>query len=142
MAKHFEQEFPRVAARYQKYAKQLGIRPLFGPFFNWCINAPHPDKEIKWVHCQPHVDAKNLAIGVCILWIYGEPGPSSTHTFFHQFSLHVLGKFDSKSLSWLVIWEAGIIIELPPGVFLMYPSSLFFHFNIDMEDMVLFTLII
>ena len=44
-----------------------------------------------------------------------------------------LGFFNSCELSWLVIWEAGIIIEIPAGVFVMYPSSLFFHFNFDMS---------
>lgn len=30
-----------------------------------------------------------------------------------------------------MIWEAGIVLEMPPGVFLMFPSSLFVHFNVD-----------
>ncbi|KAG2337864.1 hypothetical protein BDR05DRAFT_838057, partial [Suillus weaverae] len=58
-----------------------------------------------------HVDWKNIAIGVCVIFIYGQ--------------------FNSKERSWLVIWEAGLVIEMPPGVFVMYPSSLFFHFNVD-----------
>jgi len=33
-------------------------------------------------------------------------------------------------LPWLVIWELDIMIQLPVGTFLMYPSSLFIHFNI------------
>lgn len=41
------------------------------------------------------------------------------------------GIFNSSERCWLVIWEAGVILEMPPGVFLMYPSSLFVHFNID-----------
>jgi hypothetical protein len=40
------------------------------------------------------------------------------------------GKFDSKEKSWLVIWEADIVVELPPGVFFLYPSSIFFHCNV------------
>ncbi|KAI0040930.1 hypothetical protein FA95DRAFT_804673 [Auriscalpium vulgare] len=39
-----------------------------------------------------------------------------------------------RTQSWLVIWEAGIIIELPPWVLLIYPSSLFYHFNVDISD--------
>jgi hypothetical protein len=29
-----------------------------------------------------------------------------------------------------VLWEAGVVIELPAGVWLAYPSSLFTHFNV------------
>jgi hypothetical protein len=43
------------------------------------------------------------------------------------------GKFDSKQRSWLVIWEAEIVLELPAGVFVLYPSALFFHFNVDIN---------
>jgi hypothetical protein len=43
------------------------------------------------------------------------------------------GDFDSGQQSWLVIWEAGVVIQLPAGVFLLYPSSLFFHFNVDIN---------
>ena len=31
-----------------------------------------------------------------------------------------------------MIWEADVVLELPPGVFLLYSSSLFYHFNIDL----------
>ena len=44
----------------------------------------------------------------------------------------IIGTFNSKERSWLVIWEAGVVIEMPAGVFVMYPSSLFYHFNVDM----------
>jgi hypothetical protein len=45
----------------------------------------------------------------------------------------LLGRINSKQHSWLVIWEAGIVIELPARVFLLYPSALFFHFNVDID---------
>lgn len=32
-----------------------------------------------------------------------------------------------------MIWEAGVIVELPPWVAILYPSSLFYHFNVDLE---------
>jgi len=126
----FEQEFPAIALRYKACADTLGIKPLFGYFFNFCLNAPRPRFGIRRVHCKPHVDWKNLAIGICVIFIYGKrllqgsPPPKPI--------LHLLGTFNSKERSWLVIWEAGIVVEMPPGVFAMYPSSLFFHFNIDM----------
>ncbi|THU76536.1 hypothetical protein K435DRAFT_605160, partial [Dendrothele bispora CBS 962.96] len=64
------------------------------------------------VFCKPHIDAKNVALGLCMIFVYGH--------------------FDHSQKCWLVIWEAGIALELPPGVFLLYPSSLFIHFNIDL----------
>jgi len=130
MASHMEREFPKIVERYRKCAKALNIVPLFYPFFNWCINAPRAKKRQKRVHCKPHVDAQNLAIGICVLWIY-----SKLHLHFtvQKQVTPSTGKFNSKERSWLVIWEAGVILELPAGVFLMYPSSLFFHFNIDLE---------
>ncbi|PPQ85664.1 hypothetical protein CVT24_012812 [Panaeolus cyanescens] len=43
--------------------------------------------------------------------------------------------FDHKTKTWLVLWEAGVIIELPPWVAAIYPSSLFIHFNVDISDL-------
>lgn len=42
-------------------------------------------------------------------------------------------KFNHTQRTWLVIWEAGVVIELPPWVLVLYPSSLLFHFNIDID---------
>lgn len=39
--------------------------------------------------------------------------------------------FNHKKRLWLVLWEAGVAIELPPWVMLAYPSSLLHHFNVD-----------
>jgi len=41
--------------------------------------------------------------------------------------------FDHRKKSWLVLWEAGIAVELPPWVAFVYPSSLLLHFNIDVD---------
>jgi hypothetical protein len=54
------------------------------------------------------------------------------NTLFPDVTETIIGAFNSKERSWLVIWEAGIVIEMPAGVFVMYPSSLFYHLNIDM----------
>lgn len=42
-------------------------------------------------------------------------------------------KFDDTRKSWLVLWEAGVAIQLPAWTMLLYPSSLFYHFNIDID---------
>src|SRR5437667_11118 len=44
-----------------------------------------------------------------------------------------LDKFNDSACTWLVIWELGVVIQLPPWVFAAYPSSLFLHFNIDVH---------
>ena len=41
------------------------------------------------------------------------------------------GNFDDAEKVWLVIWELDIIIQIPAGVFVLYPSSIFYHFNVD-----------
>ncbi|KAJ3927749.1 MAG: hypothetical protein NXY57DRAFT_1042181 [Lentinula lateritia] len=97
--------FPAIAQRYQDsvdYMKaKFGIHAMFGLFFNFCLNSPR--KGIPRVFCQPHVDWKNTAFGVCMIFVF------------------------------------GIALELPPGVFLFYPSSLFLHFNVDLEHLPIFT---
>ncbi|KAF8077782.1 hypothetical protein FPV67DRAFT_1662574 [Lyophyllum atratum] len=118
MENHVEREFPRIAKRFREsenvLKKKYGVERMFGPFWSFCVNAPRYHHGIQRVHCGPHVDALNLAIGICVVFVYGH--------------------FNDKELSWLVIWEAGVVIQLPAGCFLMYPSSLFFHFNIDLKD--------
>ncbi|OSD06260.1 hypothetical protein PYCCODRAFT_1422577 [Trametes coccinea BRFM310] len=101
--------FPAVAKRFQQCAQTLKIQPLYGLFFNYCLNFPRPG--VPRVHCRPHVDSKNIALGVCLIYIHGS--------------------FNHKETAWLVVWEAKIIIQIPPGVFVAYPSSLFYHFNYD-----------
>jgi hypothetical protein len=69
--------FPKVAARYQKNVDDIGrkyngkIKPHFGLFWNFCLNSEFG--EVERVHCLPHVDSKNLAMGLCALYVYGEP---------------------------------------------------------------------
>ncbi|EIM79212.1 uncharacterized protein STEHIDRAFT_116684 [Stereum hirsutum FP-91666 SS1] len=111
-----EVSFPEIVARYkechQTIGKTYGIWPMYGLFYNFCLNGARPG-TVSRVYCEPHVDWKNIAIGVCLVFVYGN--------------------FDHKRKAWLVIWEAGVIIEIPAGVFVAYPSSLFYHFNWDIE---------
>ncbi|KAJ7259112.1 hypothetical protein B0H12DRAFT_1232098 [Mycena haematopus] len=113
--------FPGVAARFLSDAdwheKRYGIKPMFGLFWNLCLNAWFPGQ--RRIHCRPHADKKNQ-IGVCVLLIY----VLKTHR-----------AFDHTKYTWLVIWEAGVAVELPPWTILIYPSALFYHFNIDVHDL-------
>jgi hypothetical protein len=51
--------FPGVAQRFDRSAKwyrERGLEPLFGIYWNLCINAAFP-KQPR-VHCGPHADRK------------------------------------------------------------------------------------
>ena len=50
--------------------RRYGIKPLFGVFWNFCVNAPYPKAGVKEVICRPHIDAMNVAIGVCVVLVY------------------------------------------------------------------------
>ena len=68
------QVFPGVAERFDKSArwyKERGVEPLFGVYWNLCINAAFP-KQAR-VHCGPHADQKNI-VGICTLLVYELPG--------------------------------------------------------------------
>ncbi|KIY60753.1 hypothetical protein CYLTODRAFT_495533, partial [Cylindrobasidium torrendii FP15055 ss-10] len=125
--------FPGIFRRYMRcidyMRRTYGISPLYGLFWQFCINW---GEDRLLVDCWPHVDAANLAIGVCVIFIFGEA--SLAPWDFPDSVDGPSGWFASDEVCWLVIWEANIMIELPAGVFLAYPSSLFYHFNINIED--------
>ena len=66
--------FPAVAKRYRKLAAwhkaTYGIEPLFGGFWNFCLNGPVFGEGIRNVICEPHVDAKNGAIMLCAVLVF------------------------------------------------------------------------
>lgn len=70
-----EDSFPQIVARYKKCHQTIweeyGIIPLYGLFYNFCLNGAWPGK-VDRVYCEPHVDWKNIAIGVCLVFVYGE----------------------------------------------------------------------
>ncbi|KAF8960543.1 hypothetical protein BDZ97DRAFT_1665701 [Flammula alnicola] len=111
--------FPGVAKRFLESAAwhkdKHHVEPLFGLFWNLCINGMFEGQ--RRIHCLPHADSKNI-VGICVLVIYEIPGK----------------KFNHSKRTWLVLWEAGVIIQLPPWVMAAYPSSLLFHFNVDICD--------
>ncbi|KAK6969205.1 hypothetical protein R3P38DRAFT_2671227 [Favolaschia claudopus] len=110
--------FPGVAERFRADAawhkQHHGIEPMFGLFWNFCLNVVLPGQ--RRIHCDPHADMKNQ-IGVCVLLIYLLEG----------------FVFDDELYTWLVIWEAGVAVQLPPWTLAMYPSALFYHFNLDVH---------
>ncbi|KAK1224974.1 hypothetical protein PQX77_012123 [Marasmius sp. AFHP31] len=114
--------FPLIAARFEKCGEEMerkfGIKPLYGGlFFNFCLNGARMEgtNPVPRVFCQPHIDFKNLALAICMIYVYGH--------------------FNHREKCWIVIWEAGVALELPMGVFVLYPSSLFLHFNVDVSNL-------
>lgn len=69
-----KQRFPAIAQRYQDtidyMKKEHNVNAQFGLFFNFCLNAAR--NGVKRVFCKPHVDWKNLAFGVCMIFVYGK----------------------------------------------------------------------
>ncbi|KAG9310521.1 hypothetical protein JVU11DRAFT_9064 [Chiua virens] len=119
--------FPACAERFQRavdYWAEVNVgkpeqkvEAQFGLFFNFCPNVPLPGGR---VHTVPHADRKNVPGGLCALLTY-----------------HKNRSFNSKEKAWLAIWELEVILELPVGVLLLYPSALFYHFNVDISDMII-----
>jgi hypothetical protein len=65
--------FPGVARRFDisaEYYREIGIEPLFGVYWNLCVNAAFPMQPR--IHCGPHVDQKNI-VGICTLLVYELP---------------------------------------------------------------------
>ncbi|KAJ7893498.1 hypothetical protein B0H13DRAFT_1886381 [Mycena leptocephala] len=99
--------FPGVAARFLADADWHWRRHGIKPMFGlfWCL-CLNAWFPGQWrIHCRPHADKKNQIV-----------------------------QFDHRKYTWLVIWEAGVAVELPPWVILIYPSALFYHFNLDVSQ--------
>ena len=47
-------------------------KPMFGLWYNYCINGARPGTEVEGVMCLPHTDGQNLALMMCVLFIYGK----------------------------------------------------------------------
>lgn len=77
-----ELAFPGIAKRFKRCAawhkERHGIEPMFGLFWNFCLNGIFVDQ--KRVHCKPHADSKN-PIGVCALMTYVTWGCRHSHYF-------------------------------------------------------------
>ncbi|KAJ7025989.1 hypothetical protein C8F04DRAFT_1268582 [Mycena alexandri] len=117
----FRTIWPALAARFKADAdwhrEHHGIEPMFDLFWNFCWNASFPDQ--RRTHAYPHVDGKNQ-LSCC---------------FIFTFVLKSGAKFNHKVRTWLALWEADAILELPPWTLTGYPSALFYHFNIDVHKL-------
>jgi hypothetical protein len=71
-------QFPFIHARYQASIKSLAEKgqirlewTLDGTFLQICPNQPEDGKDVI---NDPHADSKNLALGICMLFIYARSG--------------------------------------------------------------------
>ncbi|KAI0083089.1 hypothetical protein BDY19DRAFT_998859 [Irpex rosettiformis] len=118
-----EEHFPELTKRMHEDMETLcnkyGLpKSPYGYFWNFCINSLVSEEGILDVFCLPHADAHNGAILVCAVFVY------------------YYGQCDTNSDEkiWLVFWEAGIIMEIPAGTLVFYPSALLLHFNVDINE--------
>ena len=91
---------------------------------NFCPNIPFKG-GLNRVHAKPH------AGGYYALLAYQGRGECPPFSCLKLTSTKP--PFNYKERAWLVVWELGLIFELPVGVVMLYPSALFFHFNIDIS---------
>ena len=47
-------------------------KPMFALWYNYYINSARPGTEIKGVSCYPHTNGQNLALMMCVLFIYSK----------------------------------------------------------------------
>lgn len=50
-----------------------------------------------------------------------------------MFAHYLTAPLDPVEKVWLVLWEAGLVIQIPLGVLFVYPSALLLHFNVRIE---------
>lgn len=46
----------------------------------------------------------------------------------------LIGFFKDGDVAWLVNLEAGVLVQLPPGVFFAFPSALLTHWSMNKGD--------
>ncbi|KAF9503506.1 hypothetical protein BS47DRAFT_1402338 [Hydnum rufescens UP504] len=61
------------------------------------------------VKTLPHRDRKNIAVGICALFVFGE------RCMAREFG-------------------ANIVVQLPTGVFFLFPLALITHWNVDKKE--------
>jgi hypothetical protein len=127
--------FPGAAARFKAdtawHKAKYDIELLFGLFWNLCLNARFRGQ--RCIHCKPHADAKNV-IGICALLIFilSDGGRHLLRFPLRKLTLPP-DKFNDTQRTWLVLWEAGVAIQLPPWTPALYPSAILYHFNVDVD---------
>jgi len=127
--------FPGVASlchEVDAFWRQEGSqnpRMEFGLFYNMAINVDMGPR----VKSIPHRDVMNLAWGICAILPFGALCFLAAE--LPADATHCEGFFHDGELAWLVNLEAGIVIQIPSGVFYFCLSSIITHFNVDRHGM-------
>jgi hypothetical protein len=100
-------------------------RMEFGLFYTMAINVDM-GRRVKSI---PHRDTMNLAWGICAILAFG--ALRFIAVGFPADIMYYAGFFHDGQLAWLVNLEAGIVIQIPSGVFYFCLSSIITHFNVD-----------
>lgn len=91
------EQFPGIRNRYMQAAdymkRQYGIAPMYGLYWNFCLNWGRGSQFVK---CLPHVDAMNIAIGLCSIFIFGEP-PRTVCCMTFSFVAHQASSIRQRS---------------------------------------------
>jgi hypothetical protein len=123
--------FPGIASLYQEvdefWHEKGSAKPQmdFGLFYTMAINVDMGPR----VKSNPHRDVMNLAWGICVILAFG--ALCFMAAGLPADPMHPIGFFADGQLAWLVNLEAGIVIQIPSGVFYFCLSSIITHYNVD-----------
>lgn len=70
VATHYPEMAARMRSINDKVFQWFGLRPEFGLFWNFCVNAPYHANGVPEVVCRPRLDAQNGAILLCAVLVY------------------------------------------------------------------------
>ncbi|KAK7054537.1 hypothetical protein VNI00_003735 [Paramarasmius palmivorus] len=106
-------QFPELHALYTRVIRKLTEQnPSLQPNFPDCCFAATTFNYDR-AHTLRHIDSLNLFCGLC--------------------AVMALGDFDYTRGGHLVLWDLGLIIEVPPGCTVFFPSALIEHSNIPIS---------
>jgi len=103
-------------------------------FFCMAINLDIGEAVRSW----PHRDMMNLSMGLCVIYVFGKLRFQIAGLLSNLIAS--IGFFNDGEEAWLVNLEAGVIIQLPAGVFFAFPSALLTHWNASPKGMPQFQL--
>ncbi|KAK7032543.1 hypothetical protein VNI00_012941 [Paramarasmius palmivorus] len=103
-------QFPELHALYTRVIQKLvDQNPSLRPNFPGCCFAATTFNYDR-AHTLRHIDSLNLFCGLC--------------------AVMAIGDFDYTRGGHLVLWDLGLVIEVPPGCTVYFPSALIEHSNI------------
>ncbi|KAG6887898.1 hypothetical protein C0992_010308 [Termitomyces sp. T32_za158] len=115
----FTASFQLWASKVYHYYKDR-IDPLYKDFPDLRRNFPrsiYPCVAFNFgpnVWTYRHKDSGNCPFGFC--------------------AIQALGKFDPTKGGHIILWEAGYVVEFPPGALILLPSATMMHSNVPIQE--------